>query len=230
MKTDSTLRPHERDNDLYLTLGLYQLRVLETALPSARSLSYQIPALLSEIGELQGVLAKEVRDDNRKPNYPARKAELGDIAYLTALMLNDFGVKRITPANTRIAKERMSSYALDNVPAPFVGAFVFSQVGADTLKILGAPREESTTAFRIYANRLARLWECLPYLAERLLAGSEEYDTRRAMVFSMKTKSQQDTERAALREDIFQDVLNANVLKLADRFKRGKIKGSGDNR
>jgi len=37
-------------------------------------------------------------------------------------------------------------------------------------------------------------------------------------------------ERAALREDIFQDVLKANVLKLADRKKRGKIKGSGDNR
>nr|DAY05087.1 MAG TPA: hypothetical protein [Caudoviricetes sp.] len=32
MKTESTLRPHERDNDLHLTLGLYQLRVLETAL------------------------------------------------------------------------------------------------------------------------------------------------------------------------------------------------------
>ena len=70
MKTESTLRPHERDNDLHLTLGLYQLRVLETALPSARSLSYQIPALLSEIGELQGVLAKEVRDDNSKAKLP----------------------------------------------------------------------------------------------------------------------------------------------------------------
>lgn len=230
MKTDSTLRPHERDNDLYLTLGLYQLRVLETALPSARSRSYQIPALLSEIGELQGVLAKEVRDDNHKPNYPARKAEIGDIAYLTALMLNDFGVRRITPANARLAKERMSSYALDNVPAPFVGAFVFSQVGADTLKVLNAPREESTAAKRIYANRLARLWECLPYLAERLLAGAVEYDPRRAAVFSLKNKNARDTERAALREDIFQDVLNANVLKLADRKKRGKIKGSGDNR
>ena len=230
MKTDSTFRPHERNNDLYLTLGLYQLRVLETALPSARSLSYQIPALLSEIGELQGVLAKEVRDDNRKPNYPARKAELGDVAYLTALMLNDLGVRRITPANTRLAQERMKDDALDAVQTPFAGAFVFSQVGVDTLKILNAPREESTTAFHIYANRLARLWECLPYLAERLLAGSEEYDTQRAMVFSMKKKKQLDNERAALREDIFQDVLNANVLKLADRKKRGKIKGSGDYR
>ena len=70
MKTESTLRPHERDSDLHLTLGLYQLRVLETALPSARSLSYQIPALLSEIGELQGVLAKEVRDDNPQAKLP----------------------------------------------------------------------------------------------------------------------------------------------------------------
>lgn len=230
MKTDSTLRPHERNSDLFLTLGLYQLRVLETALPSARSLSYQIPALLSEIGELQGVLAKEVRDGNRKSNYPARKAELGDIAYLTALMLNDLGVRTVTPANTRLAQERMKGDALDAVQTPFVGAFVFSQVGADTLKILNAPREESTTAFRIYANRLARLWECLPYLAERLLAGAEEYDPRRAAVFSLKTKKQLDNERAALREDIFQDVLNANVRKLADRKKRGKIKGSGDNR
>jgi len=230
MKTDSTLRPHERDNDLYLTLGLYQLRVLETALPSARSRSYQIPALLSEIGELQGVLAKEVRDDNHKPNYPARKAEIGDIAYLTALMLNDLGVRRITPAHTRLAQERIAKYDLDNVPSPFVGAFVFSQLGADTLNILNAPREEFTAAKRIYANRLARLWECLPYLAERLLAGAEEYDTRRAMVFSLKNNNKLVKERAALREDIFQDVLNANVLKLADRKKRGKIKGSGDNR
>lgn len=230
MKTESTLRPHERDNDLYLTLGLYQLRVLETALPSARSLSYQIPALLSEIGELHGVLAKEVRDDNRKPNYPARKAELGDVAYLTALMLNDLGVRRITPAHTRLAQERMANDALDVVQKPFVGAFVFSQVGADTLKVLNAPREESTAHIRNYANRLARLWECLPYLAEHLLVGSEEYDTRRAMVFSMKNNNKLVKERAALREDIFQDVLNANVLKLADRKKRGKIKGSGDNR
>lgn len=230
MKTESTLRPHERDNDLHLTLGLYQLRVLETALPSARSLSYQIPALLSEIGELQGVLAKEVRDDNRKPNYPARKAELGDVAYLTALMLNDLGVRRITPANTRLAQERMKDDALDVVQTPFVGAFVFSQVGADTLKVLNATREESTPALRNYANHLARLWECLPYLAERLLVESEEYYSRRAAVFSLKTKEKMAQERAALREDIFQDVLNANVLKLADRKKRGKIKGSGDNR
>lgn len=230
MKTDSTLRPHERSSDLFLTLGLYQLRVLETALPSARSLSYQIPALLSEIGELQGVLAKEVRDNNHKPNYPARKAELGDIAYLTALTLNDLGVRKVTPTNTRLAQERMKDDALDAVNTPFAGAFVFSRVGADVFKILNAPREESNTAFRIYANRLAQLWECLPYLAERLLVGAEEYDTRRAAVFSMKTKKQMDNERAALREDIFQDVLNANVLKLADRKKRGKIKGSGDNR
>ena len=230
MKTDSTLRPHESDNDLFLTLGLYQLRVLETALPSARSRSYQIPALLSEIGELQGVLAKEVRDDNRKPNYPARKAEIGDIAYLTALMLNDFGVKRITFANTRLAQERIAKYDLDNVPSPFVGAFVFSQVGSDTFNILNATREGHTAAKRIYANRLARLWESLPYLSERLLAGAEEYDTRRAMVFSLKNNNKLVKERAALREDIFQDVLNANILKLADRKKRGKIKGSGDNR
>lgn len=230
MKTKSTLRPHEREKDSYLTLGLYQLRVLETALPSARSLSYQIPALLSEIGELQGVLAKEVRDDNHKPNYPARKAELGDIAYLTALTLNDLGVQRVTPTNTRLAQERMKDNALDKVPIPFAGAFVFSQVGSDTFKILTAPSEESTTAKRIYANRLARLWECLPYLAERLLVGMPQYDTRRAAVLSLKDAEDFSHERAALREDIFQDVLNANVLKLADRASRGKIKGSGDYR
>lgn len=230
MKTESTLRPYEREKDLYLTLGLYQRRVLTTALPSARSLAYQLPALLSEIGELQGVLAKEVRDSKGHPNYPARKAELGDIAYLTALMLNDLGVQHITPHNTRLAAKHMDDDVLDNIQSPFIGAFVFSQVNSSFFDVLSSPRETSEADVNINSNRLARLWESLPYVAERLLVGAPEYYPRCAAVFSIKTPSRRDLERAALREDIFQDVLTANVFKLADRKRRGKIKGSGDNR
>nr|DAG03721.1 MAG TPA: disulfide-rich peptide [Siphoviridae sp. ct6bU4] len=96
---------HVRASDVHLDLMHYQFRVLETALPPARSLRYQVPALLSEMGELYGVLAKEVRDAKGAPNYPARQAELGDVAYLTALTLNDLGVKAISPSYERKVSE-----------------------------------------------------------------------------------------------------------------------------
>lgn len=230
MKTQSTLRPHERESDLYLTLGLYQLRVLETALPSARSLQYQLPALLSEIGELHGVLAKEVRDDKKAPNYPARKAELGDIAYLTALMLNDLGVQHVTPRVAKRVEERAASEILDVAPSAYAVSAALSSEVEDVENFAYRLASNDNPSRPRLAITLQYLWNMIPYLAERLLVGMPQYDARRAAVLSLTDAEDFSRERAALREGIFQDVLNANVLKLADRKSRGKIKGSGDNR
>lgn len=230
MKTNSTLRPHERDSDLYLTLGLYQLRVLETALPSARSLAYQLPALLSEVGELHGVLAKEVRDDSNRPNYPARKAELGDITYLTALALNDLGFQHITPRVARRVEERTEPDWLGNVPEAYVVSAALSREIEDVERFgYRLAFNDNPSKLRL-ATTLQYLWSLLPHLAERLLLGMPQYDSRRAAVLSLKNVEDYSRERVALRDDVFQDVLRANVLKLADRARRGKIKGSGDNR
>lgn len=212
-----------RTSDAHLDLLHYQFRVLETALPPARSLRYQVPALLSEMGELYGVLAKEVRDAKGAPNYPARQAELGDVAYLTALTLNDLGVKAISPSYERKVSEIGLATALRAVEAPYSPGVVFGPATVACMKFL-APKVPKPASARVtFAGHLQRLWCSLPYLAEVLLVGSPEYAPRRAA-------ARTDVGVARLRESVWQDVLAANVAKLADRKDRGVIEGSGDYR
>ena len=212
-----------RTSDSQLDLLHYQFRVLETALPPARSLRYQVPALLSEMGELYGVLAKEVRDAKGSPNYPARQAELGDVAYLTALTLNDLGVKAISPSYERKVSEIGLGVALRAVEAPYCPGVVFGPAQVACMKFLAPKVPKPSSARATFAGHLQRLWCSLPYLAEVLLVGSPEYAPRRAA-------ARTDVGVARLRESIWQDVLAANVAKLADRKDRGVIEGSGDYR
>lgn len=212
-----------RTSDVHLDLLHYQFRVLETALPPARSLRYQVPALLSEMGEVYGVLAKEVRDAKGSPNYPARQAELGDVAYLTALTLNDLGVKAISPSYERKVSDIGLGTALRAVEAPYCPGVVFGPAQVACMKFLAPKVPKPSSARATFAGHLQRLWCSLPYLAEVLLVGSPEYAPRRAA-------ARTDAGAARLRESIWQDVLAANVAKLADRKDRGAIEGSGDYR
>lgn len=212
-----------RTSDVHLDLLHYQFRVLETAFPPARSLRYQVPALLSEMGEVYGVLAKEVRDAKGSPNYPARQAELGDVAYLTALTLNDLGVRAVTPSYERKVSEIGLATALRAVEAPYSPGVVFGPAQVACMKFLAPKVPKPASARATFAGHLQQLWCSLPYLAEVLLVGSPEYAPRRAA-------ARTDVGVARLRESIWQDVLAANVAKLADRKDRGAIEGSGDYR
>lgn len=224
MATNKSLpRVHVRTSDSHLDLLHYQFRVLETALPPARSLRYQVPALLSEMGELYGVLAKEVRDAKGSPNYPARQAELGDVAYLTALTLNDLGVKAVSPSYERKVEGFGLGTALRAVEAPYCPGVVFGPAQVACMKFLAPKVPKPSSARATFAGHLQRLWCSLPYLAEVLLVGSPEYAPRRAA-------ARTDVGVARLRESLWQDVLAANVAKLADRKDRGVIEGSGDYR
>lgn len=224
MATNKSLpQVHVRTSDKSLDLLHYQFRVLETALPPARSLRYQVPALLSEMGELYGVLAKEVRDAKGAPNYPARQAELGDVAYLTALTLNDLGVKAISPSYERKVSEIGLATALRAVEDPYCPGVVFGPAQVACMKFLAPKVPKPSSARATFAGHLQRLWCSLPYLAEVLLVGSPEYAPRRAA-------ARTDVGVARLRESLWQGVLAANVVKLADRKDRGVIEGSGDYR
>jgi len=216
-------RVQVRTSDSHLDLLHYQFRVLETALPPARSLRYQVPALLSEMGELYGVLAKEVRDAKGAPNYPARQAELGDVAYLTAITLNDLGVKAVSPSYERKVEGFGLGTALRAVEAPYCPGVVFGPATVACMKFLAPKVPKPSSARATFAGHLQRLWCSLPYLAEVLLVGSPEYAPRRAA-------ARTDVGVARLRESLWQDVLAANVAKLADRKDRGVIEGSGDYR
>lgn len=224
MATNKSLpRVQVRASDVHLDLLHYQFRVLETALPPARSLRYQVPALLSEMGELYGVLAKEVRDAKGSPNYPARQAELGDVAYLTALTLNDLGVKAIFPSYERKVSEIGLATALRAVEAPYCPGVVFGPAQVACMKFLAPKVPKPASARATFAGHLQRLWCSLPYLAQVLLAGAPEYAPRRAAAVTEKGKDMVDAA-------IWQDVLAANVVKLADRAQRNVIEGSGDYR
>ena len=224
MATNKSLpRVQVRTSDSHLDLLHYQFRVLETALPPARSLRYQVPALLSEMGELYGVLAKEVRDAKGAPNYPARQAELGDVAYLTAITLNDLGVKAVSPSYERKVEGFGLGTALRAVEAPYCPGVVFGPATVACMKFLAPKVPKPSSARATFAGHLQRLWCSLPYLAEVLLVGSPEYAPRRAA-------ARTDVGVARLRESLWQDVLAANVAKLADRKDRGVIEGSGDYR
>ena len=212
-----------RTSDKSLDLLHYQFRVLETALPPARSFAYQVPALLSEMGELQGVIAKEVRDSKGEPNYPARQAELGDIAYLTALLLNDLGCKRVTLANSRKVGDLGLPVELGRFYPAFAPGAVFAPVQVAAFKFTLPKGKVSSTVKATFAGHLQRFWCSLPYLTEFLLGSAPEYISRRAA-------ARTEHGLALVREAMWQDVLAANVAKLADRANRGVLEGSGDYR
>jgi len=78
-------------------MDAYQGRARGTALPSAQSLDYLIPGLAAEAGEVAGVYAKAVRDNDgflsdsdKGINYADKiRKELGDVLWFVAMIAHE---------------------------------------------------------------------------------------------------------------------------------------------
>src|SRR3989304_8759454 len=74
-----------------MNLNTYQEQAMSFRLPTADSL-YALLNLCSEVGELQGLIAKTIRDGVDKETYPALlKKELGDILWCLSAVCLDNG-------------------------------------------------------------------------------------------------------------------------------------------
>lgn len=196
------------------TLAAYQQAALTTALPTAHALEYLAPGLLSELGELAGVFAKEYRDSTG-PNYYDRMCELGDIAWVTAVWLHDLGVDDpYSPTNTRlgISEEHLRK---NEVSAETAVLAVLPGIIEPLISLVCRCRENDlpTTpeglshdaAYESVARTvLLSLWRALVFYAPHLAAPGGD--------------------------DPFSEALGLNVAKLQSRQSRGKIGGSGDHR
>jgi NTP pyrophosphatase (non-canonical NTP hydrolase) len=75
-----------------MNLNEYQKQALYFRLPTADSL-YALLNLCSEVGELQGLIAKTIRDGVDKDTYPTLlKKELGDILWCLSAVCLDNGL------------------------------------------------------------------------------------------------------------------------------------------
>ena len=184
------------------TLASYQTSALATALPTAHSQEYLLPGLLSELGELAGVLAKEYRDST-PINYEDRLSEMGDVAWVTAIWLHDLGVTTTTTENIGVSTKTLQRNPLSN-PIEVVGLMlsITEPLVPSYSRIRSNPLH--TTAGELVAkNILLTLWRLLEFYAPVL---------------------------APNMGDPFKAALDSNIAKLTSRQARGKIGGSGDHR
>ena len=65
-----------------MTFSEYQKYAYQTALPTAKNLTYMILGLSSEVGEVAGKLKKEIRDNINSKE--AITAEIGDVLWYLA--------------------------------------------------------------------------------------------------------------------------------------------------
>ena len=184
------------------TLASYQTAALATALPTAHSQEYLLPGLLSELGELAGVLAKEYRDST-PINYEDRLSEMGDAAWVTAIWLHDLGVTTTRTDNLGVSNETIQRNPLSN-PIEVVGLMLSLTEPLVSSYAHIRPNPSHTTAGSVIAkNVLLTLWRLLEFYAPVL---------------------------APNMEDPFKAALDTNIAKLTSRQARGKIGGSGDHR
>ena len=88
-----------------MTLNEYQEAAARTALPTAKTLSYLVPGLAAEAGEVAGVWAKFIRDHGDLTAVNAKlKKELGDTLWFIALIALGIGLKLEDIAQENIAK------------------------------------------------------------------------------------------------------------------------------
>lgn len=182
-------------------LASYQTAALATALPTAHSQEYLLPGLLSELGELAGVLAKEYRDST-PINYEDRLSEMGDIAWVVAVWLHDLD---ITTTDTELGagNEVIQRNPLTN-PIEVVGLMLSlaEPLVSSYARIRSNPAH--TPAGDIVAkNVLITIWRLLEFYAPTI---------------------------APNMEDPFKAALDSNIAKLTSRQARGKLGGSGDHR
>lgn len=78
-----------------MNLKTYQTKALSTALPTAFSLDYVVPAIYGEWGEVIEKRGKAQRDDWSAERFAVESAkELGDVAWATAVLLHMAGIDR----------------------------------------------------------------------------------------------------------------------------------------
>ncbi len=87
-----------------MNLNAYQEHAMSFRLPTADSL-YALLNLCSEVGELQGLIAKTIRDGVDKETYPTLlKKELGDILWCLSAVCLDNGYLLEDVAKTNLEK------------------------------------------------------------------------------------------------------------------------------
>jgi len=87
-----------------MNLNDYQTHAMSFRLPTADSL-YAMLNLCSEVGELQGLIAKTIRDGVDTETYPTLlKKELGDILWCLAAVCIDNGYHLEDVAKTNLEK------------------------------------------------------------------------------------------------------------------------------
>lgn len=183
------------------TLASYQTAALATALSTAHSTEYLLPGLLSELGELAGVLAKEYRDST-PINYEDRLSEMGDVAWVTAVWLHDLGVTTTDPA-LGVGSKTLQRNPLSN-PIEVVGLMLsITEPLVSSYAHLRSNPANTTAGELITKNVLLTLWRLLEFYAPVL---------------------------APTMDDPFKAALDTNIAKLTSRQVRGKIGGSGDHR
>jgi NTP pyrophosphatase (non-canonical NTP hydrolase) len=87
-----------------MKLDEYQKQALYFRLPTADAL-YALLNLSSEVGELQGLIAKTIRDGVNKETYPTElKKELGDVLWCLSAVCLDNGFSLEDVAQTNLNK------------------------------------------------------------------------------------------------------------------------------
>jgi NTP pyrophosphatase (non-canonical NTP hydrolase) len=86
-----------------LNFDEYQLSAWGTALPSARTTQYLVPGIGGEVGELQSLFAKSLRD-GKDLDTAAMTKELGDILWFVATLAFFYGIPLSRIAEMNIEK------------------------------------------------------------------------------------------------------------------------------
>lgn len=182
-------------------LAAYQTAALATALPTAHSQEYLLPGLLSELGELAGVLAKEYRDST-PINYEDRLSEMGDIAWVVAVWLHDLGVTT-TDTELGVGNEVIQRNPLTN-PIEVVGLMLsLMDPLVSSYARIRSNHTNTPAGDVVTKNVLLTVWRLLEFYAPTI---------------------------APNMEDPFKAALDSNIAKLTSRQARGKLGGSGDHR
>lgn len=183
-------------------LARYQTAALATALPTAHSIEYLLPGLLSELGELAGVLAKEYRDST-PINYEDRLSEMGDVAWVVAVWLHDLDVTTTNIDNLGVSSETISKNPLTN-PIDVVGLMLsLTELLVSSCANLRANHSPTPAGDVVAKNVLLTIWRLLEFYAPTIVPNME---------------------------DPFKAALDSNIAKLTSRQARGKLGGSGDHR
>lgn len=183
-------------------LAAYQTAALATALPTAHSTEYLLPGLLSELGELAGVLAKEYRDST-PINYEDRLSEMGDIAWVVAVWLHDLDITTTNTDNLGVSNETISKNPLTH-PIDVVGLMLsLTEPLVSSCANLRANHSPTPAGDVVARNVLLTIWRLLEFYAPTI---------------------------APNMEDPFKAALDSNIAKLTSRQARGKLGGSGDHR